>query len=189
MVVVVFFFFCCDRCLKGLWIVVGSSVWVVVGCLGLKRWIYWSSVAPMVALVMIFFEWVCSGGFQIGWVSNRRHGFADRWLGWWVWWPLLAPTGLMVFVCVFCVWLFVSSGFLIWVCGVFHWFLINFDIWLSRLLSFPEFYRVYFVVYCLFPLIFSSGCGFFDWLVVDFVFFLDWFWYLAMWASFISCIV
>ena len=50
-----FFFFCCDRCLKGLWIVVGSSVWVVVGCLGLKRWIYWSSVAPMVALVMIFF--------------------------------------------------------------------------------------------------------------------------------------
>ena len=82
----------------------------------------------------------------------------------------------MVFVCVFCVWLFVSSGFLIWVCGVFHWFLINFDIWLSRLLSFPEFYRVYFVVYCLFPLIFSSGCGFFDCLVVDFVFFFFFIW-------------
>ena len=45
--------------------------------------------------------------FSIAWVSNRRHGFvdrwlgfADRWLGWWVWWPLLAPTGLMVCVCV-----------------------------------------------------------------------------------------
>ena len=33
-----FFFFCCDRCLKGLWVVVGSDVWVVgrglVSCLG-----------------------------------------------------------------------------------------------------------------------------------------------------------
>ena len=25
--------------------------------------------------MMIFFEWVCSGGFQIDWVSNRRCGF------------------------------------------------------------------------------------------------------------------
>ena len=33
-----FFFFSCDRCLKGLWVVVGSDVWVVghgwVRCLG-----------------------------------------------------------------------------------------------------------------------------------------------------------
>ena len=38
--------------------------------------------------------------FSTAWVSNRRRGFVDRWLGWWVWWPLLAPTGLMVCVCV-----------------------------------------------------------------------------------------
>ena len=45
--------------------------------------------------------------FSTAWVSNRRHGFVDRWLGfanrwlgWWVWWSLLAPTGLMVCVCV-----------------------------------------------------------------------------------------
>ena len=36
--------------------------WVVgCGC----GWVV-AEVAPM----MIFFEWVCSGGFQIGWVSN-----------------------------------------------------------------------------------------------------------------------
>ena len=34
------------------------------------------------------------------WVSDRWLSFADQWLGWWVWWPLLAPTGLMVYVCV-----------------------------------------------------------------------------------------
>ena len=34
------------------------------------------------------------------WVSDRWLGFADRWLGWWVWWPLLTPTGLMVSMCV-----------------------------------------------------------------------------------------
>ena len=28
-------------------------------------------VVAEVAPVMTFFEWVCSGGFQIGWVSNR----------------------------------------------------------------------------------------------------------------------
>ena len=37
-IVVFFFFFGCDRCLKGLWVVVGSSVWVIgrgwVWCLG-----------------------------------------------------------------------------------------------------------------------------------------------------------
>ena len=30
------FFFGCDRCLKGLWVVVGSGVWVVVGL-----WLKW----------------------------------------------------------------------------------------------------------------------------------------------------
>ena len=24
---------------------------------------------------VFFFDWVCSGGFQIGWVSNRQRGF------------------------------------------------------------------------------------------------------------------
>ena len=40
MVVVVFFFFFFlgyDRCLKGLWVVVGSGVWVVVVGLWLRR--------------------------------------------------------------------------------------------------------------------------------------------------------
>ena len=42
-----------------------------------------------------YFRWP---GFQIGgesaaWVSNGRRG-------WWVWWPLLAPTGLCVARCV-----------------------------------------------------------------------------------------
>ena len=33
-------------------------------------------------------------GFKLAaWVS-------DRWLGWWVWWPLLAPTGLCMARCV-----------------------------------------------------------------------------------------
>ena len=36
----------------------------------------------------------------MAWVSNWRRGFADRWLGWWVWWPFLAPTGLCVARCV-----------------------------------------------------------------------------------------
>ena len=49
-------------------------------------------------------------GFKLAvWVSDRWLGFPDRWLRWWVWWPLLAPTGLMVCVCV---WLCVcSDGF------------------------------------------------------------------------------
>ena len=25
---------------------------------------------------------------------------SERWLGWWVWWPLLATTSLMVYVCM-----------------------------------------------------------------------------------------
>ena len=55
--------------------------------------------------------------FSMAWVSNRRRGFVDRWLGWWVWWPLLAPTSLMVCVCVallmvyVCVCGFVVVGF------------------------------------------------------------------------------
>ena len=62
-------------------------------------------------------------GFKsTAWVSDKWLGFANRWLGWWVWWPLLAPIGLKVFVygsvdglmvcvCV-CVWLCVcGDGF------------------------------------------------------------------------------
>ena len=33
-----YFFSGCDRCLKGLWVVVGSGVWVVVG-LWVDRWV------------------------------------------------------------------------------------------------------------------------------------------------------
>ena len=31
--------------------------------------------------MIIFFEWVCSGGFQINWVSNLRRGFLIDGLG------------------------------------------------------------------------------------------------------------
>ena len=48
-----------DRWLK--W-VVGRWSWLGRG----RGWVV-AEVAP----VMIFFEWVCSGGFQIDWVSNR----------------------------------------------------------------------------------------------------------------------
>ena len=51
-------------------------------------WLGWSLIAPMVASVMIFFEWVCSGEFQISWVSNWRHGLMGFWYRgcgcWWV---------------------------------------------------------------------------------------------------------
>ena len=42
--------------------------------------------------------------------------FSDRWLRWWVWWLLLAPTGLMVNVCValLMVWWFVFVC--VWLC-------------------------------------------------------------------------
>ena len=58
----------------------GSGVWVVNDGVGMVvvvfgcDWCFW----------LWFFEWVCSGGFQIGSVVS------DRWLGWWVWWLLLA---------------------------------------------------------------------------------------------------
>ena len=51
------------------------------------------------APVMIFLISGLSFKFA-AWVSDRWLGFADRWLGWWVWWPLLAPTGLCVARCV-----------------------------------------------------------------------------------------
>ena len=35
----------------------------------------WLLVVVEVTPVMIFFEWVCFGGFQIDWVSNQRLGF------------------------------------------------------------------------------------------------------------------
>ena len=61
--------------------------------------------------MMIFFEWVCSGGFQIGWVSNRRCGFLIGGLGGgcggrcWLWFDGLCVCvallmGLYVWFCV-----------------------------------------------------------------------------------------
>ena len=47
--------------------VVGRGLATEVGC--------WSLVVVEVTPVMIFFEWVCFGGFQIDWVSNQRLGF------------------------------------------------------------------------------------------------------------------
>ena len=38
---------------------------------GRWSWLGRGWVVAEVAPVMIFFEWVCSSGFQIGWVSNR----------------------------------------------------------------------------------------------------------------------
>ena len=58
----------------------------------------------------------------MAWVSDRWLGFVDRWLGWWVWRPLLAPTGLMVCVCVallmvcVCVCGFVAGLMFVFVC-------------------------------------------------------------------------
>ena len=49
--------------------------------------------------MMIFFEWVYSGGFQIGWVSNRRRGFLISGLGGgcggrcWLWFDSLCVCG------------------------------------------------------------------------------------------------
>ena len=76
-----------DRRVGMKWVVGrGSMSWDEVG-----RWLWigsWSGslvvgrgwVVAEVAPVMIFFEWVCSGGFQIDWVSNRRRGFQIDWV-------------------------------------------------------------------------------------------------------------
>ena len=61
-------------------------------------------------------------GFKsAAWVSDRWLGFADRWLGWWVWWPLLAPTSLMVYVCMalLMIWWFVFVFVCVWLCWWF----------------------------------------------------------------------
>ena len=56
-------------------------------------------------------------GFKsAAWVSDRWFGFANQWLGWWVWWPLLAPTGLMVCVCGFVDGLMVCVCVCVWLC-------------------------------------------------------------------------
>ena len=51
----------------GLWIV-DRRGWVVVVDRRLKWVVGRGWVVAEVAPVMIFLEWVCSGGFQIGWV-------------------------------------------------------------------------------------------------------------------------
>ena len=63
----------------------------VTGVFGAGFWLF---LAWVRCFWLWFFEWVCSGGFQIGGVVS------DRWLGWWVWWPLLALVmGLCVWFC------------------------------------------------------------------------------------------
>ena len=61
--------------------------WVVGRWSWLGRGRGW--VVAEVASVMIFFEWVCFGGFQIGWISNRGwvvvvvcsgRGWVSNWL-------------------------------------------------------------------------------------------------------------
>ena len=91
-----FFFLGYDRCLKGLWVVVGSGVWVVVVGLWL-RWVvaevgHWSWIGGWSGSLVVGCGWGDSGDdfFWMGllrWVSNRL-GFksatwvSDRWLCW-----------------------------------------------------------------------------------------------------------
>ena len=95
-VMVFFFFFGCDRCLKGLWVVVGSSVWVMVGSgvwvvvevgwvryLGLVLWLKWvgSGVWVMVGsvgwdwLMVGLKQWICwSVGGSVGLIIGSSDG-------------------------------------------------------------------------------------------------------------------
>ena len=168
-----FFFFCCDRCLKGLWVVVGSGVWFMVGsgvwvvvglwlkwvgfgvwvrCCGwnglgpvfgswLDRWagigwwwvwnsksvdrwvdwLGWSSVAPMVAPVMIFFN-----GFAP--VDFKSVAWADGFLVPWLWLWLLMGWGADGLRCrgCGCWWVKVLMGF--WCRGCGCWWV---DRWLE----------------------------------------------------------
>ena len=59
MVVVVFFFLGCDRCLKGLWVVVGSGVWVMVGL-----WLKWVVSRGSTSWVWISELGSIDGGFE-----------------------------------------------------------------------------------------------------------------------------
>ena len=69
-----FFFFGCDRCLKGLWVVVGSSVWVMVGSgvwvvvevgwvryLGLVLWLKWVGSGVWVMVGSVGWDWLMVG--------------------------------------------------------------------------------------------------------------------------------
>ena len=72
--VVVFFFLGCDRCLKGLWVVVGSNVWVMVGSdvwvvvevgwvryLGLVLWLKWVGSGVWVMVGSVGWDWLMVG--------------------------------------------------------------------------------------------------------------------------------
>ena len=54
-----FFFFGCDRCLKGLWVVVGSGVWVMVGL-----WLKWVVGRGSTSWVWISGLGSIDGGFE-----------------------------------------------------------------------------------------------------------------------------
>ena len=55
-VVFFFFFFCYDRCLKRLWVVVGSDVWVVVGL-----WLKWVGSSVWVMVGSVGWDWLMVG--------------------------------------------------------------------------------------------------------------------------------
>ena len=74
-----FFFFGCDRCLKGLWVVVGSGVWVVVGL-----WLKWVGFGVVVEVGWVW----CLGHGWIGGLGLVDGGFEimDLLIGGWIGW-------------------------------------------------------------------------------------------------------
>ena len=69
-----FFFFFCDSCLKGLWVVVGSGVWVMVGL-----WLKWVVGRGSASWVWIGGLGSVDGGFETvdlligGWIDWVDH--------------------------------------------------------------------------------------------------------------------
>ena len=91
-----FFFFGCDRCLKGLWVVVGSDVWVVsrgwVQCLGCSWvvaevgcWLWIGEASHSLSLISHrgSTSWVLIGG-----LGSVDGGFetVDLLIGGWIGW-------------------------------------------------------------------------------------------------------
>ena len=67
-----FFFFGYDRCLKGLWVVVGSGVWVVVGL-----WLKWVVGCGSTKLHMASLSSLISHRGSTSWVWIGRLGSID----------------------------------------------------------------------------------------------------------------
>ena len=85
-----------------IWVFVLVGFWGAVGSGGVVgMWRQHGFLIGGWGIFVIFLGIFDGLGFKsAAWVSDRWVRFANRWLGWWVWWPLLAPTGLMVCVCV-----------------------------------------------------------------------------------------